>query len=322
MKSRLVLATGEVCLGQNTVLHPPYNYSDTGSDGISTPGNSNGDAKVDLTRGIARVFWEGVGGGVYPAAGDKWVKIGTTFNVIQGGFPDSSSAATIKFQFRYTGHLSVLDPGGNAEAWIYAFVSGPTGEVQVRHWKVDFVGTEYPNRQEVYDYPVTLQNGNSYLVYMKVKVSVLSLLGASMGNFFQDAYRRRLILESVTVLFPNNPPSIPSSPLGAVSGVVGNPYTYSVSTTDPEGDQVKFIFNWGDGTQTETKFVPSGTPADASHSWPKTGRYSVKVMAIDTKNASSGWSQPLPVTVFTPAEIGVVDIPATVVDLGDVNLEP
>jgi hypothetical protein len=300
MKSKLVLTTGEVYLGQNIVLHPPYNYTDTGSEGVCSPGNSNGDAKVDLAGGIARVFWEGVGSGIYPAFGNKWVKIGTTFNVVQGSFPQSSSPATIRFQFRYTGHLSVADPGGNAEAWIYACASGPTGEVQVRHWKIDFVGTQYPSSQEIYDYPVTLQSGNSCLAYMKVKVSVLSILGASMSNFFQDAYGRRLTLESVAILFHNNPPKIPSEPVGATSGETGIPYTYSASTKDPEGDQVKYVFDWGDGTRAETKFVPSGIPGDASHSWPNTGKYSVRVMAIDAKNASSGWSQPLFVSILLP----------------------
>jgi hypothetical protein len=320
MESRLELAAGEVYLGQNVVLYPPYNYSDTGSDGVSTPGNSSGKAEVDLTRGIARVFWEAVGSGVYPATGNKWVKIGTSFNVRKGSFPDSSSPAIIRFQFRYTGHLGVADAGGNAEAWIHAYASGAAGEVEVKHWKVDFVGSKYPNSRETYDYLITLQSGSSQVVYMKLKASVLSLLGASMSNFFQDDYRRRLILESVTILFQNSPPTTPSRPAGSISGEVGKSYTYAASTKDPEGDQIMYTFNWGDGTQTETKFVPSGAPAEASHSWGKAGRYSVKVMATDSKNASSGWSQPLSVNVFKPVPLETVDVP--IVDGGFVELEP
>jgi hypothetical protein len=66
----------------------------------------------------------------------------------------------------------------------------------------------------------------------------------------------------------NNPPNTPTMPSGTISGTPGTSYSYSTSATDPNGDQVKYTFDWGDGTvQSQTGLVNSGTTASASHAW-------------------------------------------------------
>ena len=46
----------------------------------------------------------------------------------------------------------------------------------------------------------------------------------------------------------NEAPAIPSQPSGSVEGEIGLDYTYSTDTTDPEGDDIEYLFDWGDGT--------------------------------------------------------------------------
>lgn len=67
----------------------------------------------------------------------------------------------------------------------------------------------------------------------------------------------------------------------------------STSTTDPNGDQVYYMWDWGDGTISEW-FGPynSGETAYASHAWDEIGTYEVKVKAKDEYNAQSDWSNP------------------------------
>ena len=67
-------------------------------------------------------------------------------------------------------------------------------------------------------------------------------------------------------------------------------YGYSTYATDPDRDQVKYTFDWGDGTTANTGPVNSGTRSIASHAWSKAGTYQVNVMATESKGASSGWS--------------------------------
>ncbi len=94
----------------------------------------------------------------------------------------------------------------------------------------------------------------------------------------------------------NNAPQMPSQPQGPVQGSILNSLGYTTSAADPEGDPVKFTFNWGDGLTSETGLITSG-PGAATHTWSRAGTYQVTAKATDSKGASSQWSAALPVTI-------------------------
>jgi len=97
---------------------------------------------------------------------------------------------------------------------------------------------------------------------------------------------------------PNTSPNIPPAPTGPDSGTPGTSYSFTATTTDPDGDQVAFKFDWGDGSQSDwSGFVSSGGSASASHSWASEATYEVKVKAKDTNDAESGWSAGHPMTI-------------------------
>lgn|SRR5574337_1113173 len=104
----------------------------------------------------------------------------------------------------------------------------------------------------------------------------------------------------------NNPPATPGTPTGPTSGSPGVSNTYSVSTTDPDGNQIRYTFDWGDGTTTTTALANSGTTVTAAHSWGAAGSYSVQVMATDALGASSGWSAALSVVITAGGPNGLV----------------
>jgi hypothetical protein len=95
-----------------------------------------------------------------------------------------------------------------------------------------------------------------------------------------------------------NAPYIPDMPNGPLNGKVGEVYTYSTATTDPQEDQISYLFNWGDGTDSEW-LGPylSGETAEANHTWSKKGTYNIKVKAKDINGYESDWSDPLTVTM-------------------------
>jgi hypothetical protein len=100
----------------------------------------------------------------------------------------------------------------------------------------------------------------------------------------------------------NAPPNTPSTPSGSIKHAINKSQSYSTSATDPDGDNVKYRFNWNDGTpETETGFVASGQSASASHSWTAPGTYLVKAYTIDASGNASGWSSTLSVQVISPA---------------------
>jgi hypothetical protein len=93
-------------------------------------------------------------------------------------------------------------------------------------------------------------------------------------------------------------PNTPSTPTGNAKGNVGTAYTYATSATHPNGEQVYYKWDWGDGTQS-TWLGPfnSGAQASAQKTWSAKGTYSIKVKAKVAKGAESPWSPPLPVTM-------------------------
>ena len=96
----------------------------------------------------------------------------------------------------------------------------------------------------------------------------------------------------------SQPPAKPTTPSGTASGKAGNEYIYSSSTTDPDGDKVYFMFDWGDGTKSPwVGPVNSGAVASATKSWTKKGTYAVKVIAKDIHGSMSVWSDPTNVTM-------------------------
>jgi len=93
----------------------------------------------------------------------------------------------------------------------------------------------------------------------------------------------------------NSPPDIPSQPSGQTFGTIGATYLYSTSTTDPDGDDIEYQFDWGDGEMTSIGWCPSSTTVSVSYSWDSPGTYYVKVRAKDVFGVWSDWSSSLEV---------------------------
>jgi hypothetical protein len=89
----------------------------------------------------------------------------------------------------------------------------------------------------------------------------------------------------------NIPPNTPQTPTGPSNGYVDSTYSFSASTTDPDGDSIAYQFDWGDGNQTIwSNYVPSGNSISVEYSYSSEGTYSIKVKTKDENGAESGWS--------------------------------
>jgi len=77
---------------------------------------------------------------------------------------------------------------------------------------------------------------------------------------------------------------------GPNSGKPGKKCYYVFNSIDPEGDDVKYIINWGDNTSDTTDFNLSGTNVTVSHTWTKKGTYIISVKAEDVYGAESDWA--------------------------------
>jgi hypothetical protein len=92
----------------------------------------------------------------------------------------------------------------------------------------------------------------------------------------------------------NRPPRKPSRPVGEKRGYVGSEYRYSTSTTDPDGDDVFYLFSYGDGTNSGWNGpYASGQTVTVINKWDRRGIYLVRAKAKDKYGAESLWSDPL-----------------------------
>jgi len=105
---------------------------------------------------------------------------------------------------------------------------------------------------------------------------------------------------SLISLYPTNPPpETPGQPDGPTQGITDKELTYSGVTTDPEGEQIYYMFDWGDNTSSNwVGPYDSGVAGEASHVWTDPGEYDVRVKAKDVNGSESGWSIPLTVTII------------------------
>ncbi len=121
-------------------------------------------------------------------------------------------------------------------------------------------------------------------------------------------YPMRVILNTVsmpitiawnTSLDPqSDSPNDPDRPSGRICGYVGMEYSYSTRTYDPNGDDVRYFFDWNDGSTGITGLYASGVNASLSHGWNTFGSYSIKVQALDQYGLWSAWSSTLDVAVY------------------------
>ena len=84
----------------------------------------------------------------------------------------------------------------------------------------------------------------------------------------------------------NNPPTKPIIN-GPTEGEPGVTYTYTVVSTDPDGDKIRYCFDWGDGETFCSDYVNSGQTFEAYHAWAEKGTYIIKVYAEDENGAKS-----------------------------------
>ena len=116
--------------------------------------------------------------------------------------------------------------------------------------------------------------------------------GGEYSKYYYECYN---VLGDPSIIIwtdtPNKPPETPEAPNGPNEGATGVEYSFSTSTTDPEGDKIYYQFNWGDGTFSDWlgPYEPKET-AKGYHIWKEENLYEVKVKAKNENSGASQWS--------------------------------
>jgi hypothetical protein len=83
-----------------------------------------------------------------------------------------------------------------------------------------------------------------------------------------------------TIIVDNVRPNAPTI-TGPNNGKPGESLTFTFNAVDPDGDNVKFIIDWGDGNSDTTDFVASGTDKSVSNVWDSENTFTITAKAED-----------------------------------------
>ena len=99
----------------------------------------------------------------------------------------------------------------------------------------------------------------------------------------------------------NKPPNTPGQPFGPTNGAAGAELEYVTSTYEPDGDDLYYWFDWGNGNNSGwIGPVPSNEIANASYIWTEGGDFIIRVKAKDVFGAESNWSENLLIHIVEP----------------------
>lgn len=180
--------------------------------------------------------------------------------------------------------------GGAKYGWTENYAYGEwyfTGVYQERGLRYGFDLRVYPDVEGKYT--------------IKIHYLTEFSLHSPLGNFprIEETY------DTLTYQYVNKPLT-PPQPSGPTAIYLGKSYTYTTSTIDPNGDMLRYEFNWDDGTVTRTDWYPSGVTVSASHVWSVAkDKYYVKVRAQDNTGTWSDWSPALTVNRLCNLTISV-----------------
>jgi len=95
-------------------------------------------------------------------------------------------------------------------------------------------------------------------------------------------------LDTITaqITLGNNQPIRPVLS-GPTSGHVSVSNQYTVVSTDPDGNNIRYVIDWGDDQQETSPFIESGQNVQSTHQWNTAGFYLVQTYAQDTYGENS-----------------------------------
>ena len=188
---------------------------------------------------------------------------------------------------RYDSYNTAFSPGG-LTTWQY--VSASCSVID------DVVVCEVSN---LYDHDVSnivLNLWGDYSGYWYDSFG--NMLSSSSDFFVIDSLASGSSLFLFISDVPVSAPVKPGVPVGPDSGRADVEYFFSSSCIDPDGDDLFYLWDWGDGNFSDWlgPYV-SGGVVNVSHIWSEPGVFDVRVKARDVFGLESVWSDPLSITM-------------------------
>lgn len=313
---------GELCK-ELPVDYDPLSYSYDPDDPVPTVGGQNlnlpsgpYDQSEVENRDDVLVFTSEALHEPYEATGPISARL-----YISSNCPDTDF--TVKLSDVYPDGRSMLITDGILRArnregfdhWEF-MQEGEVYEILVDLWSTSYVwNTGHKIRVAISssNYPRFLNNPNTDdAVYSNTETVI-----AENTIYLDNEHPSCLLLPEIT--YPDNyPPDKPSKAQGETNGRYNQKYTYTTLVTDPDGDDIYVIFNWGDGRNTGW-IGPylSGEQISMDHTYMGLSEksFEITLKAKDINGEQSEWSDPLTVTMPRNRDIRIFAILSRLIGL-------
>jgi hypothetical protein len=226
----------------------------------------------------------------------------------------SLSLAGLSYSTTYTVWVNATDAGsgGWTRAW-YTFTTGitPEGRPVVRH----YAPTADPNGPYtgIINIPIQFDGSGSHVNFGEDAGTLIEYdwgfydgdtlhnLGPTPTHTYTIAGTYTVTLRvldskdgigigktTVTIKTTNTPPITPTI-TGPTTGNINTDYSYTITATDPDNNNIRYVIDWNDGTtKTTSTFSASGTRYATTHKWKTNGVFTIKVNAEDDNGGISG----------------------------------
>jgi hypothetical protein len=84
--------------------------------------------------------------------------------------------------------------------------------------------------------------------------------------------------------------------------------------TDPDGNNIRYIFYWGDGDKNTTEYVANGTTYNITHMWTSAGIYDLAAKAEDDYTEEGNGTPSANLTLQVLIDAHIIDDPTNGVD--------
>jgi len=171
----------------------------------------------------------------------------------------------------------------NGQASVNFDGTGSTGSINTYFWKFGDGG----NATGVQPTYIFTQLGN-----FTVNLTVTGPVGSDSDQTY--------------VVISEEPNIPPESPIvtGPNDGSKNIEYSFTANSTDADGDDLYYMFDWGDGSKTISNFTQNATQVTFNNSWSTWGIYTISVTASDNKTNSDATEHVILIDVIWVKTIG------------------
>lgn len=201
--------------------------------------------------------------------------------------------------------VAIVNIGTNNAAPQNPTLTGPS-DSEINDLTTFFIQTTDPNEDQVFYYINWADGTDTEWIGPYDSGELVSLMHTwTTEGSYQIQYRAKDEHELASSwgnhqinISDGETPNTPMQPDGPIYGLVNGTYSYKTSSTDPNGDDLQYIMNWGDGSYSNwTGFIDSGRDISIQNEWNNPGEYHIQAKARDRDGLESSWSSATIVTI-------------------------